>query len=172
MDTITCPECGTVNAASATTCMQCGTNLKIALESPDTLEAGSEEALDAQAPEEYSGPDRCTIIVSRPSRFLGAPRNYGIFVDNQKMGVIGNGETTEIHVPPGDHVIHWEQPQLGSPALSTLTEKLLPTIPAITSEDLPIHLDLGASIRLSCQVQSGLWHVRGYLEIIEDESAA
>ncbi len=45
------------------------------------------------------------ITISRESQFMNKMRSYDIYVDGEKTGEIKNGETEEISVTPGEHVI-------------------------------------------------------------------
>jgi hypothetical protein len=155
-----CPNCGIMNLEYATTCERC----HAALASLSDNQAASQEITHQQAAQD-SNLNSCAITVSRTSKILGAPRNFEIFVDNEKAGIIGNGESIQVQVPPGEHIVRWEMPQLGNKWLTSATDDLIPTIPGIVSESLSIQLKPGESINLLCESQSGWWKIRGYLEI-------
>ena len=45
------------------------------------------------------------IVVSRATEWTNKLREYGIYVDGQKIGKIGNGDTKTFDVPNGNHTI-------------------------------------------------------------------
>lgn len=101
--------------------------------------------------------DRCSLIVTRPSQLLGKARNYRIFVDNKIMGVIGNGETLQMDVLPGHHVIQWDIEEHTS-------ARLLLGVKGIQSDPLTVQLEPGTRVKLSCQNKPGLWKPKAFLQ--------
>ena len=46
------------------------------------------------------------ILIVRESNYAGAAANYNIFLDNKKIGKIGNGDQLEIEIDNGDHELY------------------------------------------------------------------
>ncbi len=46
-----------------------------------------------------------TVIIERTSEYLNRLRNYGVYIDGEKVGTIANGETKEFTVSQGTHTI-------------------------------------------------------------------
>jgi len=46
------------------------------------------------------------IMLSRTNEYINGLREYGIYIDDVKVGVIRNGETKEFEVAPGTHTIY------------------------------------------------------------------
>lgn len=46
-----------------------------------------------------------TIKIQRTSEYNNRMRNYQIFIDGQKTGIIANGQTMEFTTSPGQHTI-------------------------------------------------------------------
>ncbi|TNE54984.1 MAG: hypothetical protein EP344_13900 [Bacteroidetes bacterium] len=43
------------------------------------------------------------LIITRKSEFVNRIRKYSIYLDGDKIGTIGDGETKEFDLAPGDH---------------------------------------------------------------------
>jgi len=46
-----------------------------------------------------------TIIINRTNEFINRFRNYVIFIDNERIATIKNGETKDLIVPGGKHSV-------------------------------------------------------------------
>ena len=46
------------------------------------------------------------LIITRSSEWNNRARNYGIYLDNNKIGTIANGETKEFDIDSGNHKIN------------------------------------------------------------------
>ena len=76
-----CPRCGNaINLAASGACPQCGA--EISVEQP------------------------ATITLYRMGNFYGAANGFGIYINEQPYGAIGNKETLTIPLPYGEYKIH------------------------------------------------------------------
>ena len=46
------------------------------------------------------------LIITRTSEWNNRAREFGIYIDNEKIGTISNGETQEFDIEPGKHKIN------------------------------------------------------------------
>lgn len=58
------------------------------------------------------------LIVQRTSEWNNRMRNIGIYLDGEKIGVIGNGQTKEFEVAPGEHNLETKIDWCGSEILT------------------------------------------------------
>ena len=58
------------------------------------------------------------INISRTSEYLNRLRDYGVYIDGEKVGTIANGETKEFDVSPGYHSVFTKIDWCSSPTLS------------------------------------------------------
>lgn len=49
--------------------------------------------------------NKTKLVLTRKSEMLNALRGYGVYIDGEKRGKIGNGDTEEYEVTPGKHVL-------------------------------------------------------------------
>lgn len=47
-----------------------------------------------------------TITLMRTNEYVNRFREYGVYVDNEKIGTIGNGQTKSFETDPGTHTIY------------------------------------------------------------------
>lgn len=59
-----------------------------------------------------------TIRLTRTSEYVNRLRDYGIYIDGKKIGVIANGETKEFTVSTGQHSIVTKIDWCSSPTLT------------------------------------------------------
>lgn len=59
-----------------------------------------------------------TIQISRPKEWTNRIRTYKIYIDNEKIGDIANGETKDFMVAPGKHTITAKIDWCGSPEVT------------------------------------------------------
>jgi hypothetical protein len=59
-----------------------------------------------------------TIIINRTSEYLNRIRDYGVYIDDKKVGTISNGETKEFNVSEGHHSVFTKIDWCSSPTLS------------------------------------------------------
>ncbi len=45
------------------------------------------------------------LIINRKNQWYAGPRDYNIYLDNKKIGEIGNGDTRKFMIEDGDHVV-------------------------------------------------------------------
>ena len=57
------------------------------------------------------------LIIKRTSEWNNRMRDIGIYLDGEKMGVIGNGEIKEFEVDPGEHTLESKIDWCGSEPL-------------------------------------------------------
>ena len=63
------------------------------------------------------------LIIKRTSEWNNRMRNIGIYLDGEKIGVIGNGEIKEFEIEPGEHTLNSKIDWCGSEPLTfNLTE--------------------------------------------------
>lgn len=43
------------------------------------------------------------VVIHRSNQWYGGVRDYKIFLDNQKIGEVGKGDTKEFTIPDGEH---------------------------------------------------------------------
>lgn len=58
-----------------------------------------------------------TLVITRKSGFNAMLRDAAILVDEQKVGVVGNGKTIEVLIAPGQHIVQARMGWLKSPPL-------------------------------------------------------
>lgn len=59
-----------------------------------------------------------TVRLMRTSEYVNLAREYGIYVDNKKIGTIRNGQTENFEIEPGTHTIYAKIDWCYSPARS------------------------------------------------------
>ena len=59
-----------------------------------------------------------TLTITRTSEYVNMARDYGIYIDDLKVGKISNGENMEIVVEPGMHTIYAKIDWCYSPTLT------------------------------------------------------
>ena len=57
------------------------------------------------------------LIITRSSEWNNRARNYGIYLDNSKIGTIANGETKEFDIDSGNHKINGKIDWFTSPKI-------------------------------------------------------
>ncbi len=87
-----CPRCGNQLQDNETFCSNCGT--------PVTELAPQ---INTETVPTYQDKYKFTLI--RKKSFVGSLVNYKIYVDNEMVGKIKNGQTVEMELTPGNHVI-------------------------------------------------------------------
>lgn len=50
-----------------------------------------------------------TIKIQRPNKFIGRIRKFKVYVDDNKIGAVSNGETQEFQIAAGQHKIYCKQ---------------------------------------------------------------
>jgi hypothetical protein len=58
-----------------------------------------------------------TLTITRKSAFSAMLREAAILVDDQKVGVVGNGKSIEVSIAPGQHAIQTRMDWMQSPPL-------------------------------------------------------
>ncbi|MES2332121.1 MAG: hypothetical protein V4539_21105 [Bacteroidota bacterium] len=58
-----------------------------------------------------------TIKIQRTSEYNNLLRDFGIYIDGQKVGTIAHGETKEFPVTPGPHIIYSKIDWCSSPQI-------------------------------------------------------
>ena len=56
-----------------------------------------------------------TIKIHRPNKFIGRIRKFKVYVDDNKIGDVSNGETQEFQIAAGQHKIYCKQDFFNSP---------------------------------------------------------
>ena len=56
-----------------------------------------------------------TIKIQRPNKFIGRIRKFKVYVDDNKIGAVSNGETQEFQIPAGQHKIYCKQDFFNTP---------------------------------------------------------
>jgi hypothetical protein len=49
--------------------------------------------------------NNATIVIKRSNRFIGSLGKLGVYIDDEKVGAVGSGETARYIVEPGRHTI-------------------------------------------------------------------
>ena len=63
-----------------------------------------------------------TLIINRTSEYINKLRDYGIYVDEQKIGTIADGESKEFTVPAGKHSVYTKIDWCSSPVVSVVLQ--------------------------------------------------
>lgn len=58
------------------------------------------------------------LYLRRTSEYLNRWRRFSIYIDGKQIGLIGNGETREFNIPPGQHSVYSKIDWCSSQALS------------------------------------------------------
>jgi hypothetical protein len=58
-----------------------------------------------------------TLRITRRSEYTNRLRGIQLYVDGKKMATIGNGETLDLELPAGDHILQAKIDWCSSPAL-------------------------------------------------------
>ena len=58
------------------------------------------------------------LIIQRTSEYNNRLRDYGIYIDGQKIDTISNGQTKEINISPGRHTLFSKIDWCSSPEIS------------------------------------------------------
>ena len=91
-----CSKCGFQNNPGAIVCGQCGAVLD-----------NNQQNVNANTQNTNNGTYRLTL--TRPKDFVGALIKFNIFIDNNKVGTIKNGETVVLNVSSGNHTISFNK---------------------------------------------------------------
>lgn len=100
-----CSKCGFQNNPGETICRQCGTALENNNQQMNNYP--NQQNVNTNTPNMNNNTYRLTL--TRPKEFVGSLIKFKIFIDNNEVGTIKNGETVVLNVSPGNHTISFNK---------------------------------------------------------------
>ena len=95
-----CQKCGNVLLQNEQYCGKCGAPV-----SNLNSNVNNEQSFNYSNVNNSYGPTKYKLILNRKKSFVGSLISFDIYIDNEKVGQIKNGETVELQVSSGDHQI-------------------------------------------------------------------
>ncbi len=99
-----CSRCGFQNSQGEMFCKQCGASLG---NNNQQMTNYSQQNVNANTQNYNNGVYRLTL--TRPKQFVGSLIKFKIFIDNNEVGTIKNGETVVLNVSAGNHTISFNK---------------------------------------------------------------
>lgn len=113
-----CKNCGMQYNQGEVTCRQCGSALENNVQQPQVVQQQTVNTYNNQPvinqptptiPNVQSANGVYRLTLTRPKNFVGSMVKFKVYIDNNEVGAIKNGETIVLNVSSGNHIISFNK---------------------------------------------------------------